>query len=104
MLADCTAIAIREELHNKSVAGTYHFVAGGETSWHDYAQFVFDVAQAHGAQLAIKEVNSILTIAYPTPATRPLNSRLSNKKFQQIFNVTLPNWRQGGVYRNRNFE
>ncbi|HHS9880244.1 dTDP-4-dehydrorhamnose reductase [Klebsiella aerogenes] len=95
LLADCTAIAIREEMHNKAVAGTYHLVAGGETSWYDYARFVFDVAKEHGAELVVQEVKGIPTTAYPTPAKRPLNSRLSNEKFQQVFDVTLPDWRQG---------
>lgn len=95
MLADCTAIAIREETRNKAVAGTYHLVASGETNWYDYAQFVFQVAKAQGAELIIKDVKGIPTTAYPTPAKRPLNSRLSNDKFQQVFNVTLPDWRQG---------
>ncbi|HCR0075722.1 TPA: dTDP-4-dehydrorhamnose reductase, partial [Klebsiella aerogenes] len=95
LLADCTAIAIREEMRNKSVAGTYHLVASGETSWRDYACFVFDVARKHGAELAIQEVKGIPTTAYPTPAKRPLNSRLSNEKFQQVFGVRLPDWRQG---------
>lgn len=95
LLADCTAIAIREERRNKSVAGTYHLVASGETSWYDYARFVFEVAKKHGAELAIQEVKGIPTTAYPTPARRPLNSRLSNEKFQQAFGVTLPDWRQG---------
>ena len=83
------------ELRNKAVAGTYHLVASGETSWYDYARFVFDVARANGVQLAINEVNGIPTTAYPTPAKRPLNSRLSNEKFQRVFGVTLPDWRQG---------
>lgn len=95
LLADCTAIAIREEMRNKSVAGTYHLVASSETSWRDYACFVFDVARKHGAELAIQEVKGIPTTAYPTPAKRPLNSRLSNEKFQQVFGVRLPDWRQG---------
>ncbi|MBZ7592477.1 dTDP-4-dehydrorhamnose reductase [Klebsiella oxytoca] len=95
MLADCTAIAIREEQRNRSVAGTYHLVASGETSWYDYAKYVFEVARAQGVELAVKEVNGIPTSAYPTPAKRPLNSRLSNEKFQRVFSVTLPDWRQG---------
>ena len=82
-------------MRNKAVAGTYHLVASGETSWYDYARFVFDVARANGVQLAINEVNGIPTTAYPTPAKRPLNSRLSNEKFQRVFGVTLPDWRQG---------
>ena len=94
-LLDCTAIAIREEQRNRAVAGTYHLVASGETNWYEYAKFVFDVARAQGAELAIKEVSGIPTTAYPTPAKRPLNSRLSNDKFQRVFGVTLPDWRQG---------
>jgi dTDP-4-dehydrorhamnose reductase len=95
LLADCTAIAIREEMGNKAVAGTYHLVASGETSWYGYARFVFDVAKAHGAELIVQEVEGIPTIAYPTLARRPLNSRLSNEKFQQTFGVMLPDWRRG---------
>ena len=95
LLADCTAIAIREEQRNRAVAGTYHLVASGETSWAEYAEFVFEVARSHGAELAIKAVSGIPTTAYPTPAKRPLNSRLSNEKFQRVFGVTLPDWRQG---------
>ena len=70
-------------------------VASGETSWYDYAKYVFEVARAQGAVLAIKDVSGIPTTAYPTPAKRPLNSRLANEKFQQAFGVTLPDWRQG---------
>lgn len=95
LLADCTAIAIREEQRNRAVAGTYHLVASGETNWAEYAEFVFEVALSHGAELAIKSVSGIPTTAYPTPAKRPLNSRLSNEKFQRVFGVTLPDWRQG---------
>lgn len=95
LIADCTAIAIREELHNKKVVGTYHLVASGETSWYEFACFVFDTARLQGTELAIKEVSGIPTTAYLTPAKRPLNSRLSNEKFQQVFGVNLPDWRQG---------
>ncbi|OHY69375.1 dTDP-4-dehydrorhamnose reductase [Pluralibacter gergoviae] len=95
LLADCTAIAIRQEMRDRAVAGTYHLVASGETNWCDYARFVFEVARKHGAELAIKDIKGIPTTSYPTPAARPLNSRLSNTKFQHTFAVTLPNWRQG---------
>lgn len=95
LLADCTALAIREELRNSAVVGTYHLVASGETNWFEYAQFVFNLAKMHGETLAVKEVNGINTSAYPTPAKRPLNSRLSNDKFQRVFGVSIPNWEQG---------
>ena len=95
LLADCTAIAIRAENANKSLYGTYHLVASGETTWCDYAQFVFSVARGLGESLAIKEVNGVDTSAYPTPAKRPHNSRLSNMKFQTAFATTLPDWKVG---------
>lgn len=95
LLADCTATAIRTERDNKSLHGTYHLVAGGETTWYDYAQYVFSVATELGETLAIKEVNGVDTSSYPTPAKRPHNSRLSNLKFQNAFAVTLPDWKVG---------
>ncbi len=72
LLADCTATAIRETLRDPALAGTYHLVASGETSWCDYARYVFEVARAHGAELAVQEVKGIPTTAYPTPAKRPI--------------------------------
>ena len=98
LLADCTAIAIREENENRKVSGTYHLVASGVTSWFDYANYVFNIAKSLDTELTIKSVNGIPTSDYPTPAKRPLNSRLSNMKFQNTFGVTLPNW-QNGVER-----
>lgn len=95
LLADCTALAIREEQRNKNVAGSYHLVASGETTWFDYASFVFNVAKAHGESLAVNDVIGIPTSEYPTPATRPLNSRLSNEKFERVFGVKLPDWKKG---------
>jgi len=95
LLADCTAIAIRAERENNTLYGTYHLVASGETSWYDYARYVFKVAKEYGEPLRINEVKSVDTSEFPTPATRPLNSRLSNEKFQNAFNVSLPDWRVG---------
>lgn len=95
LLADCTAIAIRTERENKTLYGTYHLVASGETTWYDYARYVFNVAKEYSEQLRINEVKSVATSEFPTPATRPLNSRLSNEKFQKSFNVLLPDWRVG---------
>lgn len=95
LLADCTAIAIRTERDNKSLYGTYHLVASGETTWHDYAKYVFSIAQQFDETLVVKEVKAVDTSAYPTPAKRPHNSRLANSKFQNAFAVTLPDWKVG---------
>ena len=82
-------------MQDRQVSGTYHLVASGETNWCEYAKYVFSLANSHAVTLAVKNVHGIPSSDYPTPAKRPLNSRLSNKKFQQAFNVSLPDWRQG---------
>ncbi|WP_052285257.1 dTDP-4-dehydrorhamnose reductase [Kluyvera genomosp. 1] len=95
LLADCTAIAIREFFKNPSLAGTYHLVASGETTWYNFAVSLFDIARKNGMLLKLNKLNGIPTSLYPTPAMRPKNSRLSNEKFQNSFNVILPNWLKG---------
>ena len=100
LLADVTAHAIRRLLVDPSLSGTYHLVAGGETSWYGYARHVIEWARAHGkpVKVAPEAIRPIPTCAYPTPAARPLNSRLDTRKLCQAFDVTLPHW-QAGVDR-----
>lgn len=95
LLADCTAHAIRVALEKPEVAGTYHLVAGGTTTWYDYASLVFDEARKAGMELALTKLHGVPTSAYPTPARRPANSRLNTLKFQQSFNLVLPQWEAG---------
>lgn len=97
LLADVSAHAIRATLHRPELGGLYHCVAGGETSWYDYARLVFEQARAMGHELKLCEVLPIPTSEYPTPAQRPLNSRLSTAKLQAAFGLTLPDWKQGVV-------
>lgn len=97
LLADITAHAIRSVLQQPQQAGLYHLAASGETSWHGYAKYV--LAQARHAQPTIKiiasAVDPIPTSAFPTPARRPLNSRLDTAKLQAVFGLSLPPWQQG---------
>ena len=95
LLADCTAHAIRTALQKPEVAGLYHLVASGTTTWHDYAALVFAEAKAAGMELAIEKLNAVPTSAYPTPARRPTNSRLNTEKFQRQFDLVLPDWQVG---------
>ncbi len=95
LLADCTAHAIRVALKQPDVAGLYHLVASGVTTWHDYAALVFDEARKASIELAITTLNAVPTSAYPTPARRPNNSRLNTDKFQQNFDLVLPAWETG---------
>ena len=97
LLADVTAHALKACLLRPELAGTYHCVAAGETSWHGYARHVVDWARAAGLPLkvGIDAVHPVPTSAFPTPARRPLNSRLSTRKLRETFGLSLPAWQQG---------
>ena len=97
VIADVTAHAIRSVLQQEDLAGIYHLVAAGETTWHGYASHVIAKARQIKPDLALR-VNVIApvpTASFPTPAQRPLNSRLSTHKLQQAFGLVLPPWQQG---------
>ena len=100
LLADVTAHALRGVLDAPSLAGTYHVAASGETTWHRYATLVIEWARAHGlpVRVAPDAVRAVPTSEFPTPARRPLNSRLATGKLRAAFGLTLPPW-QPGVLR-----
>ncbi len=100
LLADVTAYAIRDTLAQPEKSGLYHLVAAGETTWHGYASLVLEHAQAASVVLKVapEDIKAIPTSAYPTPAQRPLNSRLNCSKLERAFGLTMPSW-QAGVRR-----
>lgn len=95
LLADVTALALRQLRDDPGAAGTYHAVAAGETSWHGYARQVIDFARAQGQALRAQAIEAVPTTAFPTPARRPLNSRLDTRRLRERFDLTLPDWRIG---------
>jgi dTDP-4-dehydrorhamnose reductase len=101
LLADVSAHALRQVLHREhpraDLAGLYHLAAAGVTSWHGYAQSVLQAALEAGVELKAKPQNvlAVPTMSYPTPARRPLNSRLDCSRLQMAFGLTLPPWQQG---------
>ena len=86
-------IEIRDERTFPS--GIYHLCSGGETSWHGFAQRIFEVLRSQGTPLQVKSVLSIPSTEYPSPALRPKNSRLSCQKALRTFGVELPSWEEG---------
>lgn len=97
LVADVTAHAIRAAMQNEKVSGIYHLSASGEVSWCNYAKFVLDYAIKKGLsfKLVPDDIKAVPSSEYPTPAQRPLNSRLNTTKLQQTFNIHLPAWQQG---------
>jgi dTDP-4-dehydrorhamnose reductase len=69
--------------------GVYHMTNAGETSWHAFAQAILELDDPESATRLLPIPSS----DYPTPAQRPLNSRLNNDKLQRVFGVRLPDWR-----------
>jgi len=70
--------------------GTYHFAGARATSWHGFAEAIFNLAVP---QLAARpHVEPITTDQYPTPARRPMNSVLDCRKIKEAFGISPPPW------------
>lgn len=81
-------LTIAEQLAaDPTKSGTYHFSGAPDVSWHDFARAI--LAEA-GRDVA---VHPIPTSDYPTPARRPLNSRLDCGATEETFGIARPDWR-----------
>lgn len=84
--AACLTIAGRLR-DDPACGGTYHFNGAPDVSWKGFAEAIFDAA---GRDVT---VTGIPTVEYPTPAARPLNSRLDCRSTQAVFGIARPDWR-----------
>ncbi|WPZ27561.1 dTDP-4-dehydrorhamnose reductase (plasmid) [Sulfitobacter pontiacus] len=82
----CITIA-KTLLSDPQRAGIYHFAGSPDTSWADFARAIFQQA---GITCAVTDIPSS---DYPTPAKRPLNSRLDCTTTQAAFGIARPDWR-----------
>jgi dTDP-4-dehydrorhamnose reductase len=84
----CLSIA-QQLQEDPSKSGIYHFSGTPDVSWADFAREIF-------AQSGLTpEVVDIPSTDYPTPATRPLNSRLDTRSTTETFGIKQPDWKQG---------
>ena len=72
--------------------GVVHLTASGETSWYGFACAIVDGLRKRGVNLTVGEVVPIKTEDYPTPAKRPLNSRLDLTRLCQVFKIAPARW------------
>lgn len=87
-IADALLVAARA-LCDGADGGTHHFAGGPDTSWAGFARAIM-------ADAALPcRIEDIATADYPTPAQRPLNSRLDCRSFETAFGVPRPDWRPG---------
>ena len=69
--------------------GIYHFSGAADTNWAGFAREI--MAQAG---LACR-ITDIASSDYPTPARRPMNSRLDCSAIRRDFGIARPDWRAG---------
>jgi dTDP-4-dehydrorhamnose reductase len=84
----CLAIAsaLREDMGK---TGVYHFAGAPDTTWKGFAEAIF------GMTGQAVEITGLPTSDYPTPARRPLNSRLDCSDTEQVFGIARPRWQTG---------
>lgn len=91
LIADATADILRKGFVE---SGIVHLVADGETTWHGFAEAIFDEAMLAGLISRRPLVTAITTADYPTRASRPAYSVLDTTRLRQQLGIEPPSWRQ----------
>jgi len=90
----CVQQAVDEIREGTFTSDLYHMTTSGHTSWYGFAEEIFNIAVNElGFKLVLKDVKSIYTAAYPTPAARPLSSQMALDKLENKFNIVMPDWK-----------
>lgn len=98
-IADATAQIVASAQHERRqeafASGIFNLTSAGETSWHGFAEAIFAATRErqHGMPLKVASVEPIPGAAYPAPALRPANSRLSPERLRARFGIVMPHWR-----------
>lgn len=106
LVAEATAQVVASHLCGAAPApGIYHVSAGGQTSWHGFAQAIVEEVRARASRpladkaalpaprLGPSQVLAITTAEFPRPARRPAYSVLANDRLRRDFHLALPDWR-----------
>lgn len=73
----------------------YHYSGEPFCSWYDFAKSIIVIAMEENMLKNEPILNGILSKDYPTVAIRPMNSRLSSKKFENQYHIKPSNWKNG---------
>ncbi|MEH6645935.1 dTDP-4-dehydrorhamnose reductase [Sulfitobacter sp.] len=84
-----TLLTMAAGMQDGQGGGTYHYAGTPAASWADFARETFALAGK------VVTVSDIPTSDYPTPAARPLNSRLDCASLAADFGIKPPNWQAG---------
>lgn len=93
LIAQVTTLALWQALQQgTALSGIYNLASQGEVSWYQFASTIISLAKEATLPITVNTINPISTAAYPTLASRPLNSRLNPAKIQNKFAIKLPCW------------
>ena len=100
LIAETTVGCLHQAMKQRQVgdflSNLYHITASGCTSWYGFAEeIIHDANEILDMDFKLKEIKAITTVNYPTPAKRPMNSRLVIDKLQNDYTVVIPEWRSG---------
>ncbi|MCX7645674.1 MAG: dTDP-4-dehydrorhamnose reductase [Rhodobacteraceae bacterium] len=86
-IAEACLVIARALAAEPARSGTYHFAGAPDASWADFAREIFRQA---GRAVTVEDIP---TSEWPTPARRPLNSRLDCSATEAAFGLSRPDWR-----------
>ena len=90
LAAALAAIALRMAADADAPVGTFHCVNAGDTTWCGFAEAIVAGSARRGGRSV--PVKGIPTSAYPTPAKRPANSRLSTDSLTAAYGIAPRPW------------
>jgi len=86
-------IAAQLQEGRQIIWGTYHYCGKGVTSWHGFAEAIFNLARKY-VPLKVKQTEAVTTAEYPTAAKRPANSVLDCSLFRNHFGFAPKPWNE----------
>ncbi|MEQ8784380.1 MAG: dTDP-4-dehydrorhamnose reductase [Roseibium album] len=87
-IADACVEVVRQLMNEPAKSGIYHFSGAPDVSW---AQFAREIFYQAGRKVHVEDIP---TSDFPTPARRPLNSRLDCRSLS-VFGLDRPDWKAG---------
>ncbi|MBU6950789.1 dTDP-4-dehydrorhamnose reductase [Hahella sp. HN01] len=78
-------------------SGIYNLASSGETSWHGFASYLIEEFRSQlgddAGRVIVNEISEVTTDFYKTDAKRPAYSKLDASKFEEAFQVRMPDWK-----------
>ena len=94
----CLVQAIQRRENGNFSSGIYNLTAKNYTSWYEFAKQIISSSPDQNNFLDSENIKPITSNDYPTPAIRPLNSRLDITKLENHYSLQMPSWQETVKY------